>query len=227
MRDLTPKELEDLNNFVGQTGGKPNYRIKFAPDLLVMIGGDLTYKYPDLDAEGEEIRPKPLYVLEIFKTPDFFGNPKEWNELDNGPFPENGDYVYRAFLGNENGGFLEICELMFELVMATVTIDRAFQNMPQSKKNEYIAQYFQKKANKKAQTRKEKLDALNSDSMDRQERQPINPVSSFPAKVAPVNLASSDKSAPAAEDKRILSAGQTAPQTIILPSTKEINEYAR
>lgn len=219
-RELTPIELEQLNDFVGFEEGNPKYRVKFAPNLFVYLGGELQYKYPDLDAGGDEIRPKPTYVLEMYKEPGFFGDRKDWDWLNDGPFPENGEYIFRAFLGNEEGGYLEICDAMFEMVMLIVSMDRKFGHMTPDKQKKYIQSYFDKKEARKKQTRQEKLDALNSDSMDRQQRLPINPVSCFPSDLKSVNLDPK-------KDTKILTAERTAPQTIILPSNKEIKTYAK
>jgi hypothetical protein len=200
MRALTEEEQKDFDKFVGSTNGKPNYRIVPAVDCFTIIDGEKVYKYIDRDAPGDEMRPVPFYVLEKFQPPEFFGRPEDWND-DLGAYPSGGDYIYRAYLANEDGGFLPISDALFELVALCVEMDRTFGTLSKQKQLEIVASYFADKKQKREQTEQEKMDLLNEESLSSQHKEGLQPVTVFPSKIKPLNL--------------------------ILPTQKEIKEYAK
>lgn len=198
MRKLTAEEKESLERFVGLIGGKPLYRIEFAPDLFHIVNCEKRYKYPDPNAPDGEERPKGLYVLETFRPPEFFGTKDEW-DISDGEYPENGEYIFRAFLSNETGGFLPICDAMFELVMLIVEMDKNFGVLSKEQQEQFVMDYYAKRNAKKKATEQDKLNLLNEESSSNQHKEGLQKVYSF---------------------------GQKSKQ-LILPTNKEIRDYAK
>lgn len=195
---MSVEEQESFERFVGKIEGKPLYRIEFAPDLFHFVDGEKRYKYPDLTSDDENERPKPLFVLETFRPPEFFGTKEDWDEND-GAFPENGEYIFRSFLSNETGGFLPICEAMFELVMLIVEMDKNFGILTTEQQEKVVMEYYAKRNSKKKATEQEKIDLLNEESLSNQHKEGLQRVYSFGEK----------------------------PKQLILPTGQEIKDYAK
>lgn len=198
MRKLTAEEKESFERFVGLIEGKPLYRIEFAPDLFHIVDGEKRYKYPDPNAPDDEERPKGLFVLETFRPPEFFGTKEDWN-IGDGEYPENGEYIFRAFLSNETGGFLPVCEAMFELVMLIVEMDKSFGQLTKEQQEKVVMEYYAKRNAVKRVSEEERKGLLNEESMSNQHKEGLHKSFSF----------------------------GNAPKPLVLPSVKEIKKYAK
>lgn len=90
--------------------GEPNLRTVWAPDER-KLNGQIKYPTPE-----DPRRSMECWILEVWMPPEFFGNPKEWNEALCGPFPREGFYGMRTPLMFGDGKYVPLTDATFESI---------------------------------------------------------------------------------------------------------------